>query len=203
MGITNEGQGMTNQIEMRGYREESNVDPQSNTETYVALKVLLNHPRWDGVPFYLRTGKRLLKKVTEIAVVFKEPRLNLFGSHFRGKTNVLRFNIEPNEGITLSVLAKKVGLISEFESMPMAFTYQKQTELPQAYERLLLDAMKGDQTLFTRTDEVEASWKFISKISKGWQLQGVPDFPNYPAGSWGPEGATQLIEKDGREWLLK
>ncbi len=186
-----------------GYREEINVDPKSYTETFVVLKVLLNDPRWQNVPFYLRTGKRLTRKVTEIAVIFKEPRLNLFGAHFQGKTNILRFNVEPDEGITLSILAKKVGLISEFETMPMTFYYHKQAELPEAYERLLLDAMKGDQTLFTRTDEVEASWKFISNISRGWELSGAPNFPNYEAGSWGPKEAEELIKKDGREWLLR
>lgn len=185
------------------YRKEPNVAPGSNTETFVALKLTLSDPRWEGVPFYLRTGKRLAKKATGISVVFKEPRLDLFATKQFHKTNILNFRIEPNEGIEMQMLAKKVGLNTEFETIPLSFTYQKERELPDAYERILLDAMRGDQMLFTRTDEVEAEWKFISKIAEGWWYQGDPHFPNYKAGTWGPEKAAELIAKDGREWLLR
>lgn len=186
---------------IKGYREEPNVDPTSNTETFVALKLTLDDPRWRGVQFYLRTGKRLKEKATEISIVFKEPRLHLF--HDLHEANVLTFRIEPNEGMTIAMVAKKVGLTNEFGSIPLSFNYQKEVELPEAYERILLDVMRGDQTLFTRTDEVKASWVLISKIAAGWWREGKPEFPNYEPGSWGPEEAAELIERDGRKWLLK
>lgn len=186
---------------IKAYREEPNVDPASNTETFVALKLCLDMPHWHDVPFYLRSGKRLAKKATEIRVVFKEPRLKLFGQQHTG-ANVLTFRLEPNEGIEISMMAKKVGLETEFETIPLKFDYKKDTKLPEAYERILLDCLRGDQTLFTRTDEVTASWNIISKIIKSWE-KDKPDFPNYAPGSWGPVGAAELVKKDGREWLSK
>lgn len=215
---------------IKSYREEPNVDSKSNTETFVALKLTLNDPRWEGVPFYMRTGKRLFRKATEISVVLKQPRHELFkvnfslsdppaGGESKGNQNVslrqaqainnyglapdiLTFRIDPNEGIELKLNAKQTGFRNDFEVLPLSFTYRKETELPEAYERLLLDAMRGDQTLFTRTDEVASAWKFIGNIIEGWNKE-KPDFPNYTPGSWGPEAADQLIEKDGRKWLLK
>jgi len=213
---------MTNNI--KAYREEVNVDPNSNTETFVALKLTLNDPRWQGVPFYMRTGKRLSRKATEISVVFKQPRYGLFNnsslserSESKGKLqsmpstssgnnfltpDILTFRIEPNEGIELCLNAKQTGFHNDFNGIPLSFSYQQNTELPQAYERLLLDAMKGDQTLFTRTDEVASSWEFIGNILEGWSSE-KPRFPNYSPGTWGPGEADELIQKDGREWLLK
>lgn len=187
-----------------GYRGESNVHPGSNTETYVALKVALHDEKWAGVPFYVRTGKRLTKKATEIAIVFKEPAHRLFtNTTLKVVPNVLLFRIEPNEGIEVKLNAKKPGLLNDFNSIPLDYTYEKAKEFSAAYERLLLDCLKGDQTLFTRTDEVQSAWKFVSKIAEGWWYQGTPPFPNYPAGSWGPKAADELIGKDGRKWLLK
>lgn len=185
-----------------GYRDEPNVDLGSNTETFVALKLMLDDARWHDVPFYLKTGKRLTKKATEIRVVFKEPRLKLFGKAQVG-ANVLRFRLEPNEGMEITMMAKKVGLTSEFEQVKLDFMYRKDVELPEAYERILLDCLRGDQTLFTRTDEVQAAWVLISKIAEGWWKEGDPGFPNYTAGSWGPEAAGKLIQRDEREWLLR
>jgi glucose-6-phosphate 1-dehydrogenase len=192
--------------ELIGYREEPNVFSNSNTETFVALKLHSSDPKWDGVPFYLRTGKRLAQKATEISVVFKEPPLKMLkGVENRGELipNILTFRIEPNEGIELTLNAKKVGFETIFEKVPMSFVYKKEKELTGPYERLLMDAMRGDQTLFTRTDEVAAAWRIISNISRGWWDQGTPPFPNYSAGSWGPKEAEELIKSDGREWLLK
>jgi glucose-6-phosphate 1-dehydrogenase len=165
---------------------------------------MLHDTRWEGVPFYVRTGKRLQRKVTEIAVVFKEPSHKLFtGTKLKVVPNVLTFRIEPNEGIGVELNAKKPGFLSDFNAIPLNFSYTKSAGLPEAYERLLLDCLKGDQTLFTRTDEVKAAWQFVSKIAEGWWYQGTPRFPNYMPGSWGPEEAKKLIETDGRKWLLK
>lgn len=184
------------------YREEPNVDPDSNTETFVALKLELTDHRWKDVPFYLRTGKRLATKTTQISIIFKEPRLKLFDSPKSHETNVLTFRIEPNEGIELGMRAKAVGLDNEIEPIPLSFTYQKERALPEAYERILLDCLRGDQLLFTRTDEVLAEWHIISHIVSAWQVE-KPRFPNYAPGSWGPASAVNLLRKDGREWILK
>jgi len=192
---------MTNNI--KAYREEPNVDPNSNTETFVALKLTLDNTRWRGIPFYLRTGKRLLKKAAEISVVFKAPTLKMFDSRqVAAVANVLTFHLEPNEGITVTLNAKKIGLTTVFEQVPMSFDYNKKEVLANPYERLLLDAMKGEQTLFTRTDEVLASWQLMATITSVW-AKTPPQFPNYVVGSWGPKEADELIEKDGRSWLLK
>ncbi len=194
----------TGVVDVLSYRQEANVANNSNTETFVALKLLTSDSKWYGVPFYLRTGKRLAKQTTEIAVVFKQPHLKMFGKkNVDVVANILSFRIGPNEGIELTLNAKQVGLETVFEQVPMNFSYQKERGLPEAYERLLIDAMRGDQTLFTRTDEVVASWKLISFIAQGWWNQGDPHFPNYAAGSWGPKAATELIKRDQRDWLLK
>lgn len=185
-----------------GYRQEANVDPKSNTETFVALKLENIAPSWQGVPFYVRTGKHIHKKSTQISVVFKSQSLKMFGNDGSVENNVLTFHIEPNEGIELTVNAKQVGFNSIFEQAPMSFHYKKDRELPEAYERLLVDVMRGDQTLFTRTDEVQASWNLITSIAEVWESE-KPDFPNYTPGSWGPVAADELIKRDGREWLFR
>jgi len=197
--------GLSSSKLVAGYREEPNVNPKSNTETFVALKLFTTDGLWDRVPFYLRTGKRLARKATEISVIFKEPKLKMLG---RGEkeivANTLTFRIEPNEGIDLSLNAKRVGFERVFKQIPLSFSYDKTDGvLPESYEKLLVDVMRGDQTLFTRTDEVQASWKLISRISEGWQEENDLRFPNYAAGSWGPKAAEELIQKDGREWLLR
>jgi len=190
--------------QLLSYRKERNVSPVSNTETFVALKLFTTDGLWDGVPFYLRTGKRLQRKATEIAVIFKEPKLKMLGKGEKEVVaNTLTFQIEPTQGIELTLNAKKVGFERIFNQVPMNFTYRTPDGLPEAYEKLLVDVMRGDQTLFTRTDEVQASWKLISRISQRWQEEKDPGFPNYPAGSWGPKAAEELIQKDGRAWILQ
>jgi glucose-6-phosphate 1-dehydrogenase len=186
-----------------GYRQEPNVSPTSQTETYVALKLFIDSWRWAGVPFYLRSGKRLPKRVTEIAIHFKEAPHLLFGrrGHDAIRPNVLGIRIQPDEGISLNFGSKLPGPTMEVAPVSMEFKYGSSfgVEPPEAYERLILDCMLGDSTLFTRGDEVEASWTWISQIHKHWATQSAP-LPLYPAGTWGPEGADRLLAADGRAW---
>jgi glucose-6-phosphate 1-dehydrogenase len=180
-----------------GYREEDNVARDSTTETYVSLRTEVESWRWAGVPFVLRTGKRLTRRLTEIAVQFKLPPLRLFRTlectgDFCDLTDaqpsVLVFRIQPNEGISLSFATKRPGMGLDLQMMRMEFDYMKSFEhsLPEAYERLILDALRGDPTLFMRTGELEAAWEFITPILEAWQKEPPPAFPNYAAGSWGP-----------------
>ena len=191
-----------------GYREEPGVSRQSTTETFVALKLFIDSWRWAGVPFYLRSGKRMPKRVTEIAIQFKEAPHLLFGK--RGETirpNVLSIRIQPDEGIALNFGSKLPGPAMEIAPVSMEFRYGSSfgVEPPEAYERLLLDCLLGDGTLFTRADEVEASWRWVSRIHKRWAEQvaeGRTALDSYPAGSWGPEGAERMMAADGRAWRL-
>jgi glucose-6-phosphate 1-dehydrogenase len=189
-----------------GYRSEPAVSPTSTTETFVALKLFIDSWRWAGVPFYLRSGKRLPKRVTEIAIVFKEAPHLLFGR--RGESirpNVLSIRIQPDEGIALNFGSKLPGPAMEIAPVSMEFRYGSSfgVEPPEAYERLLLDCLLGDGTLFTRADEVEASWAWVSRIHKRWAEEnaaGRSTMATYPAGSWGPEAADRLMAADGRAW---
>jgi glucose-6-phosphate 1-dehydrogenase len=191
-----------------GYRSEPDVAAASTTETFVALKLFIDSWRWAGVPFYLRSGKRLPKRVTEIAIVFKEAPHLLFGR--RGESirpNVLSIRIQPDEGIALNFGSKLPGPAMEIAPVSMEFRYGSSfgVEPPEAYERLLLDCLLGDGTLFTRADEVEASWAWVSRIHKRWAEEnatGRSSLVTYPAGSWGPEAAERLITADGRAWRL-
>jgi glucose-6-phosphate 1-dehydrogenase len=191
-----------------GYREEKNVSPTSTTETFVALKLFIDSWRWAGVPFYLRSGKRLPKRVTEIAVHFKEAPHLLFGR--RGESirpNVLAIRIQPDEGIALNFGSKLPGPAMEVAPVSMEFRYGSSfgVEPPEAYERLILDCLLGDSTLFTRADEVEASWTWVSRIHRRWADEaaaGRANLATYPAGSWGPPAADQLLAADGRAWRL-
>jgi len=191
-----------------GYREERNVSPTSTTETFVALKLYIDSWRWAGVPFYLRSGKRLPKRVTEIAVHFKEAPHLLFGR--RGESirpNVLAIRIQPDEGIALNFGSKLPGPAMEIAPVSMEFRYGSSfgVEPPEAYERLLLDCLLGDGTLFTRADEVEASWAWVSRIHQRWAEEaagGRTALATYPAGSWGPPAADRLLTADGRAWRL-
>jgi glucose-6-phosphate 1-dehydrogenase len=189
-----------------GYRQEPGVSPTSTTETYVALKLFIDSWRWAGVPFYLRAGKALPKRVTEIAIYFKRAPHMLFGRSTRSRLsdepNVLSIRIQPDEGISLKFFSKVPGPTMEVLPVPMEFRYGTSfgAEPPEAYERLLLDCMLGDGTLFTRGDEVEASWTYIDRIEEGWAAAPPPAFPNYASGTWGPEAADALIETDGRVW---
>ena len=189
-----------------GYREEPAVAPDSLTETYVALKTFIDNWRWAGVPFYLRTGKRLPARITEIGIHFKPVPQVLFNAPPFGPMapNVLTLRIQPNEGISLQFQVKRPGWGIRIESFEMDFGYAAAFggEPPEAYERLLLDAALGDSTLFTRNDEVEAAWAFLTPILEGCAGQPITRLPAYPAGSWGPAEADALIESDGRRWTL-
>jgi len=193
---------------VRGYRDEPNVSPDSTTETFVALKVFIDSWRWAGVPFYLRSGKRLPKRVTEIAVYFKEAPHLLFGR--RGESirpNVLSIRIQPDEGIALNFGSKLPGPSMEIAPVSMEFRYGSSfgVEPPEAYERLLLDCLLGDGTLFTRADEVEASWTWVSRLHQRWAddtAAGRGSLATYAAGTWGPAAADRLMAADGRAWRM-
>src|SRR6266542_2631370 len=185
-----------------GYREEPGVDPHSNTETFAALKLYLDDWRWSGVPFYIRSGKRLQKRVTEIAIQFKEVPHRLFtDADSPLEPNVLVIRIQPNEGITLRFGVKLPGPSMRIRWVTMDFRYGSSfgAKPPEAYERLLLDCMLGDSTLYARRDMVERGWEIVMPLLNAWK-KPAEDFPNYEAGTWGPKGAYELIEKDGREW---
>jgi len=189
---------------IESYRNEKNVSPQSTTETFAALRLFVDNWRWQGVPFYLRTGKALPKRVTEIAVQFRRAPHALFGRVTGGhmEPNVLSIRIQPDEGISLNVSSKVPGAAMRIRPVKLDFLYGASfvAEPPEAYERLLLDCMLGDSTLFTRADEVEQAWSLVTSIMEGWAQQPPNDFPNYEAGTWGPAGANQLLAVDGRSW---
>jgi glucose-6-phosphate 1-dehydrogenase len=179
------------------------VAPESTVETYVALKLLIENWRWAGVPFYLRVGKRLPKRATEVAISFKRPPLQLFRQMATEDPtpNLLVLRIQPDEGISLRFGAKVPGTRSDVRPVNMDFRYGSSfgIEPPEAYERLLLDAMLGDATLFTRWDGVEAAWELLTPVLDAW-ADGASPLRFYEAGTWGPEEARELIEQDGREW---
>ena len=182
-----------------GYREEGGVDPDSRTETYVAMKLAIDNWRWAGVPFYLRSAKRMPKKVTEIAIHFRPAPHRLFGDARMGHLdgNTLAIRIQPDEGITLTLGSKVPGQSVEIAPVSMEFRYASSfgVQAPEAYERLLLDALNGEGTLFTRGDEVEASWRFITPIHEAWNAgEGRPYA--YEAGSWGPIQSESLLCDD-------
>lgn len=187
-----------------GYRQEQNIPPASHIETFVALELFIDTWRWSGVPFFLRVGKRLPKRATEIAVFFKEAPGVLFNAIVPNDKNVLVFRIQPDEGISLKMNSKVPGGSFLIQPVKMDFRYSSYfgTTPPEAYERLLCDCMLGDQTLFARQDEVIASWKLLQPILEHWEETPADDFPNYPAGSWGPEEANKMIHREGRSWRL-
>lgn len=196
---------------VRAYREEDAVDRASNTETFVALRASIESWRWAGVPFYLRTGKRLPRRVTEIAVQFKLPPMQLFrtvecAGDFcdlrEAKPSVLAFRIQPDEGISLSFSAKRPGMQLDLHPVEFEFDYDNSfhAELPEAYERLLLDALRGDATLFMRSDELEAAWEFVTPILEAWQSPVPPPLSHYAAGAWGPTEAEHLIDECTGGW---
>jgi glucose-6-phosphate 1-dehydrogenase len=196
--------GWVNGQEVVGYRQEPGVDPESTTETFVALRLYIDNWRWAGVPFFLRSGKRLPKRATEIAIQFKAVPRILFNRNPEAplEPNVLALRIQPDEGVSLRFGAKVPELATRVQPVKMDFRYGTAfgMEPPEAYERLLLDAILGDSTLFTRRDEVEAAWSFITPILEGWQAAPSPAFPNYTAGSWGPAEADALMAPEGRAW---
>lgn len=199
------GPGFINGQGVCGYREEKNVNPQSSVETFAALKLYIDNWRWAGVPFYLRAGKRLPKRATEIAVVFKEvPGILFSQGGKKNENNVLVIRIQPDEGISLRINCKVPGPSSPIQPVKMDFRYGSYFGLtpPEAYERLICDCMLGDGTLFARGDEVLTSWKWITPVLERWQESPPSDFPNYPSGTWGPKAADDLLTRDGRAWRL-
>ncbi len=199
------GPGWVGGHEVPGYRQEAEVAPDSPVETMVALKLHVDNWRWADVPFYLRTGKRLPKRSTEIAIQFKRAPLLLFQEMLDVSSleaNVLTMRIQPNEGISLKFQAKVPGLPVRIRPVNMDFLYGASfmVEPPSAYETLLLDVLRGDSTLFARSDEVEAAWAIVTDILEGWRDLPAPGFPSYEAGTWGPPEAEELIERDGRRW---
>lgn len=191
--------------EVLGYREEENVKENSNTETYAAMKLHIDNWRWQGVPFYLRTGKRLFKSASIITIQFKEIPHNIFVSEDAAppKQNRLVISIQPDMAIRFQLQSKVPGLEMNLNTVDVVFDYagNKKTDSPEAYETLLLDAITGDQTLFMRADQVEAAWELIMPILNYWEKNKEQNFPNYSADSWGPENAEALIAKDGYHWF--
>jgi glucose-6-phosphate 1-dehydrogenase len=187
-----------------GYRDEPGVNPKSITPTYVALKLSIDNWRWQGVPFYLRTGKRLPKKVSEIAIQFREVPFLIFQSAAQhANPNVLTMRIQPNEGISMRFEVKMPGSSLRTRPVEMDFQYGSSFGVSggEAYDRLLLDCMMGDQTLFTRSDEVEAAWRIVTPALTAWEAPTDPALvPRYEAGTWEPAEAEQLINRDGRRW---
>ncbi|HUG29299.1 MAG TPA: glucose-6-phosphate dehydrogenase [Candidatus Limnocylindria bacterium] len=186
-----------------GYREGDEVDAESETETYIAGRFEVDNWRWSGVPFYLRTGKRMATRATEISIQFRDVPHRLFeASSTDPQPNLLAIRVQPDEGILLRFGSKVPGLGLEIRPVTMDFTYGTafSVDAPDAYETLLLDAMLGDQSLFTRADEVEAAWAIVSPILDAWLDLPQPEFPNYAAGTWGPQAGDELLERDGRRW---
>jgi len=188
-----------------GYRREDRVNPGSMTESFVALRVMVDTWRWEGVPFYVRMGKQLPKKATEISVHFRGAPGVLFNTLPSGLEagNVLVIRIQPDEGISLKIQSKIPGPALRMEDVKMDFHYSTSfgKSSPEAYERLLLDAMAGDATLFARRDEVEEAWRFVDEIEHAWhKSDSPPAMAEYPAGSWGPKEADDLLQRDGRRW---
>lgn len=184
----------------QGYQQEENITPDSHTETYFALKTEIQTPRWQGVPIYIRAGKKLKQTATEIAIVFKTPANRMFKDQKSGmEPNVLFFRIQPNEGIVMRILTKKPGHEVELEPTYMQFCYRQDPTFhtfPDPYERLISDAMRGDQTFFNAGEEAEAQWAFTDPLSE----TGTQVYP-YEQSSWGPPEADELLKKDGKEWL--
>jgi glucose-6-phosphate 1-dehydrogenase len=186
-----------------GYREEDSVDPKSSTETFAALKLRIDNWRWANVPFYIRSGKRMAKRVSEIRVQFKRPPHLTFGRTAvqELETNAITLRIQPEEGISLRFGAKVPTAGIKIRSVNMDFLYASSflIDAPDAYERLIMDCLIGDPTLFTRSDEVEAAWALIDPIEEQW-VKGKPEVASYAAGTWGPKAADKLLADDGREW---
>jgi glucose-6-phosphate 1-dehydrogenase len=193
-----------------GYRGEERVPPESRRETYVAMEVAIDNWRWAGVPFYLRTGKRMPRRVTEIAIQFKHAPQQLFTTVecegdlcelVGARPNTLVFRIQPKESISLTFSTKRPGMQYQIHPVTMDFAYDETfaRRLPEAYERLLLDVLRGDSTLFTRTDELEAAWAFVTPVLEHWERNAVEPEP-YAAGTWGPRQADDLLHRSGRTW---
>jgi glucose-6-phosphate 1-dehydrogenase len=199
------GAGWVEGKEVPGYREEVDVAGDSNTETYAAMKFYVDNWRWQGVPFYLRTGKRLFESASHIIIQFREVPHNIFNNDERNlpKPNRLIISIQPDMAIRFQLESKTPGLEMNLNTVDMVFDYSGKTKIdsPEAYETLLLDVISGDQTLFMRADQVEAAWEVVMPIIDYWEDNKMTNFPNYPSNSWGPENAEALIAKDGFHWI--
>jgi glucose-6-phosphate 1-dehydrogenase len=199
------GPGLIHEEKVLGYRQETDVSPKSSIETYVALRLFIDNWRWAGVPFYLRAGKRLPKRATEIAITFKEaPGVLFHKPHHKEKPNVLAIRIQPDEGISLKINCKVPGPSSPIQPVKMDFRYGSYfgQAPPEAYERLIWDCILGDSTLFARSDEVAHSWEIFTPLLEYWDAHPIKDFPNYAAGTWGPVQADEMIAKDDRAWRV-
>lgn len=197
------GQGTIEVQKVKGYREEEKVSSRSVVPTFFAGKFYIDNWRWAGVPFYVRTGKRLKKRLTEIYIEFKQPPLRLFGRVCDViQPNALVLSIQPQEELCLRLTVKYPGIGNEPRPVDMKLNYQESFKAEQhsAYERLLLDCIRGDQTLFSREDFVDLSWSILDPLIKMWEANSPRDFPNYAAGTWGPSESFRLMEKDGRKW---
>ncbi len=197
------GRGFVEGVEIEAYREEDGVAPNTMTDTFVAAKLFVDNWRWADTPFYVRMGKRLARRETTIAIQFKRAPHPPFedGTAETLRPNVLLIHVQPNEGVSLAIGAKVPGQGMAIRTVHMDFLYGGtfREGLPDAYERLILDAMLGDATLFTRSDEIEEQWALVDAIIAFWQ-RDRPSFPNYPAGTWGPAASDELLHRDGRSW---
>jgi glucose-6-phosphate 1-dehydrogenase len=200
------GPGVIEGKRVPGYRQEPGVAPDSTTETFVALKLFVDNWRWQDVPFYLRTGKRLPSRVSEVVIQFRPVPHRSFpaSSVEQWQPNCLNICIQPDEGIRLRFQAKEPGRTLHLQPVEMRFSYQETFAAgpPEAYETLLLDVIRGDATLFMRADQVEAAWSVVMPILEGWDNFPAPRFPNYPSGTWGPQAADALLSQDGRHWIV-
>jgi glucose-6-phosphate 1-dehydrogenase len=199
------GPGVIDGKPVPGYRQEENVHPRSQTETFAALRLEIENWRWAGVPFYIRAGKRLAKRVTDITIQFKQPPLALFDEKDAAcniEPNIISMRIQPDEGIALRFGAKLPGPQMAVCPVNMDFSYAQAFGVNSAngYERLLLDAMLGDATLFTHREGVEATWALMTPILEYWQQHPMQHLPNYAAGTWGPAAADALMISDDRQW---
>jgi glucose-6-phosphate 1-dehydrogenase len=196
--------GIIGAKQVLSYKEEEGVPSDTLTETYAAMKLFIDNYRWAGVPFYLRSGKRLKIHKTEIAIFFKKLPYSLFAKIGieNIKQNSIIIAIQPNEGIAINFGAKTPGFKLDIEPVNMVFNYKSSFKLspPEAYERLIYDVIVGDQTLFARYDDMLIAWQLITSVINGWSKTGNPVFPNYEAGSFGPKEADALINSDGRSW---
>lgn len=199
------GPGFIDGKPVQGYREEKDVNPNSNVETFVAMQLFVDNWRWAGVPFFLRAGKRLPKRTTEIAITFNRAPgfLHKFDAK-RMTANILVIRIQPDEGISLKFNCKVPGLHAPLQPVKMDFLYSSffGSTPPEAYERLICDCMAGDNTLFASIDEVFASWRLFTPVLNYWDEDKNPPFPNYASGTWGPKEADELINRSGRQWRL-
>jgi glucose-6-phosphate 1-dehydrogenase len=196
------GPGTADSQRVPGYLQERDIPPSSHTETFVALKAFIDNWRWAGVPFYLRTGKRMADRTTFIYVQFKDVPQILFNRGAQLPPNALTLRIQPDEGFSFEVLAKQPGLDVAIKPVRMNLRYESEFTgpSPDAYERLLLDVMAGDHTLFVSASFVEKSWGFVQSILDQWRSDPAIPMHEYPAGTLGPEAADHLIRADGRAW---